>query len=101
MWRPTVKCAACGAVMANTGYRAGRPWVCISCSRKYQIAGWFLRLPLRLHSFFDFPGGRFFWGSDVQMDGGACSKFAGDFERATNEVSALAHAGKPIVAGGG
>jgi hypothetical protein len=38
VWRPTVKCPACGTVLPNEAYHAGQPWVCPGCGRQYRIA---------------------------------------------------------------
>lgn len=46
MWRPTVKCPACGAVLPNRGYRINGLWRCEKCQGEFQIAQWLLLLTL-------------------------------------------------------
>jgi hypothetical protein len=38
MWRPTVTCPVCNAVMPWTTFHTGKPWVCPRCYGKFQIS---------------------------------------------------------------
>ena len=46
MWRPTVRCPACGAVLPNRAYRIGGLWRCENCQGEFQIAQWILLVTL-------------------------------------------------------
>ena len=37
MWRPNVKCPACGTVMPWRGFHAGKPWICPGRFHQFQI----------------------------------------------------------------
>jgi len=39
--RPVSRCPACGTVMPNNRYYAGKPWICPGCGKQFRIATWF------------------------------------------------------------